>query len=120
LQGHTGTTPRKVLSAYILDVLDAPLRVLRSASVACGRFGVPRMLKEFSSTDANKRFFHGGFFLAGQKLDARAGWLAFITQEAVALRRTGGVAVDVFSARYTKCAPPYLVQDDMIRVLTNA
>jgi phosphatidylinositol glycan class Q protein len=44
--------------------------------------------------------------LAVQQLDLRAAQLAFLTHEAVALRQPGGVAVDVFSARYTKCAPP--------------
>ncbi|KAJ7226601.1 N-acetylglucosaminyl transferase component-domain-containing protein [Mycena rebaudengoi] len=75
------------LSAYILDTMDASLRMLRSASGACGRFGVPRTLKEFSST--------------AQQLDLRTAQLAFLTHEAVALRQPGGVAVDVFSARYT-------------------
>ncbi|KAJ7280423.1 N-acetylglucosaminyl transferase component-domain-containing protein [Mycena rebaudengoi] len=78
------------LSTYILDALDAALHVLRNAHVKCDEGCVPRSLaslKEISSTI--------------QQLDARAAQLAFLTREAIALRRPDTGAVSPFSARYT-------------------
>ncbi|KAJ7204595.1 N-acetylglucosaminyl transferase component-domain-containing protein [Mycena rebaudengoi] len=77
-------------STYILDALDAALYVLRNAHVKCDEGCVPRSLaslKEISSTI--------------QQLDARAAQLAFLTREAIALRRPDTGAVSPFSTRYT-------------------